>query len=79
MEKNVLPQVQAELEEYWHGLRTGQFRANGPTLSQPGATSQENAIHLQKGLKARPNGVAANGSGFQPLDSFGKYEPGALP
>ena len=41
IEKNDLPQVQAELERYLNGLRSGVFRAKGPTSSQPGATPQE--------------------------------------
>ena len=78
IEKNDLPQVQAELETYLQGLRSGQFRAKGPASSQPGATPQENVAQHAKGLKARPISHADDGSGLQPSD-ISEREPGALP
>jgi type I restriction-modification system DNA methylase subunit len=79
IEKNDLPQVQAELAAYLEALRSGELRAEGPSSYQPGATPQEDAIHHGKGLKARPISRAAHGSGLQPSDSLLKHEPGALP
>ena len=85
IEKNDLPQVQAELETYLNGLRSGAFRAKGPSMSakgaassQPGATPQENVAQHAKGLKARPISHADDGSGLQPSD-ISEREPGALP
>ena len=78
IEKNDLPQVQAELETYLQGLRSGQFRAKGPASSQPGATPQENVAQHAKGLKARPISHADDGSGLQPSD-ISERESGALP
>ena len=78
IEKNDLPQVQAELETYLQGLRSGQFRAKGPASSQPGATPQENVAQHAKGLKARPISHADDGSGLQPSD-ISEREPRALP
>lgn len=78
-----LTQVKAELDTYLNALRTGElneFRAKGPTSSQPGATPQENAPHDTKGLKARSILSDANDeSGFQPSDVSGNHEPGAMP
>ena len=91
--KNDLPQVQTELETYLNGLRSGAFRAKGPSMSakgaamsakgaassQPGATPQENVPHNAKGLKARPMFRDDNGSGLQPSGVSVDREPGALP
>ena len=59
--KNDVPQVKAELEDYLRSLRTGKCavgvdtnRAEGRSLSQPGATPQETGVRHGKGLKARP-------------------------
>ncbi|MHB1305809.1 MAG: N-6 DNA methylase [Limisphaerales bacterium] len=77
IEKNDLPQVQAELAAYLGALRSGNLRAKGPTPSQPGATPQENAERECGGLKARAI-CSADGSGLQP-SNISKREPGALP
>ena len=91
--KNDLPQVQTELETYLNGLRSGAFRAKGPSMSakgasmsakgaassQPGATPQENVPHNAKGLKARPMFRDDDGSGLQPSTVLVVREPGALP
>ncbi|MEO8350390.1 MAG: N-6 DNA methylase [Chthoniobacteraceae bacterium] len=87
IEKNDLPQVQAELETYLNGLCGGafsakgtlDFSAKGATSSQPGATPQENVPKNMKGLKARPNRSIADGSGLQPSDDDANLESGALP
>ena len=61
--KNDLPQVQAELTAYLQALRTGAFRAKGPTSSQPGATPQE-AIP-----KPSAKGAAPSQPGATPQDN----------
>jgi len=78
IEKNDLPQVQAELETYLNGLRSGMFSAKGATSYQPGAPPQENVPKKVKGLKARLIS-SADGAGLQPSDSLGNHKPGAVP
>ena len=74
-----LTQVQAELAEYLQALRSDACRANGPSLSQPGATPQEYGAINKKGLKARSIFRNEDRAGLRPLDVAGIREPGATP
>ena len=74
-----LTQVQAELAEYLQALRSDACRANGPSLSQPGATPQEYGAINTKGLKARSISRNEDRAGLRPLDVAGIREPGATP
>ncbi|CAH1386545.1 N-6 DNA methylase [Candidatus Nitrotoga sp. M5] len=74
-----LTQVQAELAEYLQTLRSDACRANGPSLSQPGATPQEYGAINTKGLKACSISRNEDRAGLRPLDVAGIREPGATP
>ena len=54
IEKNDLPQVQAELAAYFQSLRTGGARAKGPTHTSPGQRHGNSGFPEDEGLKARP-------------------------
>jgi len=51
--------------------------AEGARLYQPGATPQDEEVHIRKGLKARF--ILAYGAGFQPSLAGDRLDPGALP
>jgi type I restriction-modification system DNA methylase subunit len=72
IDANDLPEAERVIKA-WLG------RAKGPTPYQHGATPHEPTPEKSRGLKARANIPAADGTGLQPSEMFLNDAPGALP